>query len=115
MRAVRLMIAAARCDGTLGEEELGRLVSHAKDVGLEAEMRREWQSPRPLAEICAGIVDPAQRKDLYVLAFAVLRADEEVSGAERVFLAGLAARLALTPEEAAALERDAASRIDQFS
>lgn len=115
MRAVRLMIAAARCDGNLGEEELGRLVSHARDAGLEEEMRREWQSPRPLAEICAGVTDPRQRRDLYVLAYAVLRADDEVSGAERVFLAGLASRLALSPDEAAGFERDTASQIDQMS
>ncbi|MEO6709127.1 MAG: DUF533 domain-containing protein, partial [Planctomycetota bacterium] len=35
LRAVRIMVAAARCDGQLGEEELGQLLSHAKDAGLE--------------------------------------------------------------------------------
>lgn len=115
LRAVRIMIAAARCDGQLGEEELGRLISHAKDGGLEERMRAEWQEPRPLAEICAGISDPAQKRDLYVLAFAVLRADEEVTGAERVFLAGLAARLNLSKEQVAAIEGETARRIDQIA
>lgn len=114
LRAVRVMIAAARCDGQLGEEELGRLMSHAKDGGLEERMRAEWQEPRPLAEICAGVSDPAQKRDLYVLAYAVLRADEEVSGAERVFLAGLAARLNLSKEQVAAIEGETARRIDQI-
>ena len=113
LRAVRIMIAAARCDGQLGEEEIGEMISHAKDVGLETQMRAEWQSPRPLAEICSGVNDPAQKRDLYVLAFTVLRADDEVSGAERIFLAQLAARLALTPEMAASIEHDTARKIDQ--
>jgi uncharacterized membrane protein YebE (DUF533 family) len=113
MRAVRVMIAAARCDGQLGEEELGEMLSQAKDIGLEKQMRAEWQSPRTLAEICNGVSDPEQKRDLYVLAFTVLRADDEVSGAERIFLTQLAARLALTPEAAAGIERDIARKIDQ--
>lgn len=115
LRAVRVMIAAARCDGDLGEEELGRMVSHARDLGLEEEMRREWQTPRPLAELCAGVTDPAHKRDLYVLAYTVLRADDEINGAERVFIAGLGSRLGFTPDEAAAIERDTARRIDSFS
>lgn len=112
LRAVRVMIAAARCDGQLGEEEIGELLSNAKDAGIEAQMRAEWQRPRPLAEICAGVVDPAQKRDLYVLAYTVLRADDDVSGAERVFLAQLAARLGLTPELAATIEKETAHQID---
>lgn len=115
LRAIRVMIAAARCDGGLGEEEMGRLISHARDAGLESAMRAEWQSPRPLAEICAGIEDLDQKRDLYVLAYAVLRADEQVSGSERVFLAQLAARLGLSPEASAALETQTAARIDSVS
>ena len=113
LRAVRIMIAAARCDGQLGEEETGQLLSHARDSGLETQMRAEWQAPRPLAEICSGVSDPAQKRDLYVLAYTVLRADDEVSGAERVFLAQLGSRLGLTPELVATLERETARKIDQ--
>jgi uncharacterized membrane protein YebE (DUF533 family) len=115
LRAMRIMIAAARCDGQLGEEKLGELISHAKDAGIEAQMRSEWQAPRSLAELCAGVSDPAQQSDLYILAFAVLRADEELTGAERVFLAQLAARLGLSKEQAVALESDTARRIDLSS
>ncbi len=114
LRAVRLMMAAARCDGQLGEEELHRLMSHARDAGLEQQLRAEWQSPRPLAEICEGIRDQKQQRELYVLAFTVLRADDEVSGAERTFLAQLASKLALSPELAANIERDTARAIDQL-
>ena len=50
----------------------------------------ELQQPRPLAEIVAGVSDPAQRATLYVLAFSMVRADEQVTGAERIYLAQLA-------------------------
>lgn len=114
LRAVRIMIAAARCDDQIGEEELGQLMSHARDAGLESEMRAEWQTPRPLGEIVSGVSDPAQKRDLYVLAYTVLRADDDLSGAERIFLAQLAAKLALSAELAQAIERETARRIDQL-
>ena len=45
---------------------------------------------RPLAQIVGGVVDLQERKELYALAYAIVRADEGVSGAERVYLAQLA-------------------------
>ncbi len=113
LRALRLMIAAARCDTQLGEEEMGRLASSAKDAGLENEMRAEWQAPRPLALILRGVGDADQKRELYTLAFAILRADDEVNGAERIFLAQVASNLALTPEMTAKIERETALEIDQ--
>jgi hypothetical protein len=47
------------------------------------------------------------------LAFSIVRADEQVTGAERVFLARLASLLGLDPPAVARLEREAASRIDE--
>ncbi len=113
LRALRLMIAAARCDTQLGEEEMARLASSAKDAGLENEMRAEWQSPRPLALILRGVSDPEQKRELYTLAFTILRADDEVNAAERIFLAQVASNLALTPEMTAKIERETAQQIDQ--
>ena len=46
-----------------------------------------------------------QRGDLYTLAFAVARADETVSGGERIFLAQLAHQLGLDAAAVAELER----------
>ena len=73
---------------------------------------REVQSPRPLAEIVAGVGDSNTREQLYVLAFAVVRADEGVSGGERIFLAQLAHALGLDPATTARLETEAARGID---
>ena len=52
-----------------------------------------------------------QHDDLYTLAFAVARADETVSGAERIFLAQLAHQLGLEAVAVAELERVAVERI----
>ena len=47
-----------------------------------------------------------------MLAFTILRADEQVTGAERIYLAQLAHLLKLDAETAQALERDTGDRID---
>jgi uncharacterized membrane protein YebE (DUF533 family) len=73
---------------------------------------QEIQSPRPLAEIVSGVTDRDMKEQLYVLAFAVVRADESVSGGERIFLAQLAHALGLDPAAVARLESEAAAKID---
>jgi len=75
-------------------------------------VERELQQPRPLAEIVTGITDPAQRATLYNLAFAVVRADEQVGGAERIYLAQLANLLGLDPATVQQLEATASAKID---
>lgn len=112
LRLVRLAIAAARADGRLTDEERASIVAQARSVGAEAIVEREIQTPRPLAEIVAGVTDSNTREQLYVLAFTVVRADEGVSGGERIFLAQLAHALGLNPEATARLETAAARGID---
>ena len=112
LRLVRLAIAAARADGRLTDEERASILNQARSVGAEAVVEQEIQSPRPLAEIVAGVSDSNTREQLYVLAFTVVRADEGVSGAERIFLAQLAHALGLDPATTARLEAEAARGID---
>ncbi len=112
LRLVRLTISAARADGNLSLEERGRILEHARGVGLESEVAAEIQQPRPLAEIVGGVRDAALKADLYRLAFSIVRADEAVSGAERIYLAQLAARLGLDAAATAGIEREAAAGID---
>jgi uncharacterized membrane protein YebE (DUF533 family) len=112
LRLVRLTISAARADGNLSLEERGRILEHAREVGLEGEVAAELQQPRPLGEIVAGVEAPELKADMYRLAFAIARADEAVSGAERVYLAQLAARLGLDTAATAAIESEAAAAID---
>jgi uncharacterized membrane protein YebE (DUF533 family) len=112
LRIVRLAVSAARADGTLLPAERALILSHARDAGVESVVELELASPRPLSEIVRGITDDQRRRDLYVLAFAIVRADETVSGAERVYLAQLAHQLGLAPQVVAQLETETAAKID---
>jgi uncharacterized membrane protein YebE (DUF533 family) len=109
---VRLAISAARADGTLSPAERGILLEHARAAGAEALVLQELDQPRPLAEIVSGVSDAAAREQMYGLAFGIVRADEGVSGAERIFLAQLAHRLGLDASRVAQLETEAAAAID---
>jgi uncharacterized membrane protein YebE (DUF533 family) len=112
LRVVRLAVSAARADGTLLPAERALILSHAREAGLDSVVEVELSSPRPLAEIVAGVTESESRRDLYILAYTIVRADEHVSGAERVYLAQLAHQLGLDPATVAELEAETASKID---
>ena len=112
LRVVRLAVSAARADGTLLPAERALILSHAREAGVESVVELELASPRPLSEIVSGISEDQRKRDLYVLAFTIVRADENVSGAERVYLAQLAHQLGLDAATVAALEGETASKID---
>ena len=112
LRVVRLAISAANADGVMNEKERAAVTQQAKSAGVGEVVERELNHPRPLAEIVGGVGDPAQRATLYVLAFTVLRADEQVTGAERIYLAQLAHLLGLDPATVQSLEKDTGERID---
>lgn len=111
-RILRLVISAARADGAIGEKERAAILRESREIGAEALVESELACPRPLAEIVAGVDDPHEREALYTLAFGIVRADQDVNGAERVFLVQLANLLALDASRVQLLERDAAARID---
>jgi uncharacterized membrane protein YebE (DUF533 family) len=111
-RMVRLALSAAQADGALGPEERTTVLARAQEAGLADLVERELQQPRPLVDIVAGVTEPAQRATLYSLAFAVVRADEQVGGAERIYLAQLANLLGLDPAAVQQLEGAAAKKID---
>jgi uncharacterized membrane protein YebE (DUF533 family) len=113
LRVIRLMISAAGADGQLGPEEREAILAEARTAGAEDAVARELESPRPLADIVAGVGDTKLREDLYTLAFGIIRADETVTGGERIYLAQLAHQLGLEADAVARLESKAASRIDE--
>lgn len=115
LRVVRLAVSAARADGTLLPAERALILSHAREAGLDAIVELELATPRPLSEIVGGVTDDARKRDLYVLAYTIVRADESVSGAERVYLAQLAHQLGLTPDTVSQLEAATALDIDTQS
>ena len=112
VRLVRLAISAARADGTLGPDELELLMARAREAGAEQLVEAEINARRPLAEIVAGVSDPRQKEELYALAYALVRADEQVTGAERVYLAQLAHVLGLGDDVTSRLESETDAGID---
>jgi uncharacterized membrane protein YebE (DUF533 family) len=112
LQLMRLMISAARADGDLGPAERERILAEAREVGAEALVLREIESPRPLGEIVAGVADPQLKEQLYTLAFTIVRADEAVAGGERIYLAQLAHRLSLDAATVSRLEAEVAARVD---
>jgi uncharacterized membrane protein YebE (DUF533 family) len=112
LRIVRLAVSAARADGTLTAPERALILEQARKAGVEAAAEQEIDRPHPLADIVRGITDDVARHDLYILAFTIVRADEEVTGGERVYLAQLAHQLGLDAATAARLESETIARID---
>ena len=114
-RVIQVAVSAARADGQLTDQEKSMIMDRAREAGLESIVEKELAQTRSLADIVRGVTDPAVAKDLYVLAFAIVRADENVSGAERIYLAQLAHQLGLDPATVQAIETETANKIDSLS
>ena len=114
-RIIQLAVSAAKADGQLTDQERAMIMARAREAGLEAIVEAELNQRRPLADVVRGVADPAIKKDLYVLAFAIVRADESISGAERIYLAQLAHQLGLEPSAVQAIEAETANKIDSQS
>jgi uncharacterized membrane protein YebE (DUF533 family) len=112
LRIVRLAVSAAYADGSVSDAERAAILEQAKTAGVGEIVEAEMQSPRPLAEIVSGISDAAQRATMYVLAYSMVRGDEQPTGAERIYLAQLANLLGLDVATVQQLEDKAAHRID---
>jgi uncharacterized membrane protein YebE (DUF533 family) len=112
LRIVRLAVSAAYADGSVSEAERAAILDQATTAGVAEIVESEMQQPRPLAEIAAGVTDVAQRATMYVLAYTLVRGDEQPTGAERIYLAQLANLLGIDVATVQELERKAASRIE---
>lgn len=112
VRVIQLAVSAAKADGTLTDQERAMIVERARQAGVESIVDAELAQPRPLAAIVGGVTDVQAQRELYVLAFTIIRADEAVSGAERIYLAQLANYLGLDPAAAQAIENETATAID---
>ena len=112
VRVIRLAVSAAKADGTLADSERESIMARAREAGLESVVEAELGQMRPLADIVRGVTDPQMKKDLYVVAFTIVRADEAVSGAERIYLAQLAHQLGLDAASVTSLEAETSANID---
>ena len=112
LQFVRLAISAAHADGSVSDQERQAILDQAHIAGVDRIVEQELMQPRPLVEIVAGVTDDTHRGTLYVLAYSILRGDEQPSGAERIYLAKLAHLLGLDPKTVQQLEQNAGKRID---
>ena len=112
LQIVRLAISAAYADGAVSDQERAAILDQARIAGVDRLVEQELTQPRPLADIVAGVNDDTHRGTLYVLAFGILRGDEQPTGAERIYLAKLAHLLGLDPGTVQQLEQNTAKRID---
>jgi len=111
-RVIRLAVSAAKADGQLSDQERALILERARQAGLEGAVEAELSQSRALAAIVRGVTDPTVKHELYVLAFTIVRGDETVSGAERIYLAQLAHQLGLDPAAVQRLEIETSVRID---
>ncbi len=97
IRMIQVMIAAAHADGTLDQEEETRIISQLNRSDLSREERDffldELHQPRRVAELTAGISDPATARAMYLLAVNTVTVD---SPEERQWLDELAQGLQLS-------------------
>lgn len=112
LRIVRLAVSAAYADGSVSDTERAAILDQAKSAGVAEVVEAEMRQPRPLAEIVSGVADAAQRATMYVLAYSIVRGDDQPTGAERIYLAQLATLLGISVATVQELEQQAASRIE---
>jgi len=105
------MVSASRADGQASEAEKQAILEHARKAGVESLVEDEWLRPTPLSSVIGVVNDPQQRADLYVLAYAIVRADEGICGAERIYLAQLASLLKLDKATVDRLEEETDNKI----
>jgi uncharacterized membrane protein YebE (DUF533 family) len=112
LRIIQLLVSAARADGAMTSDEQQAILERARELGVERHVQDELAHGHSLREIVGDVTDPDLREKLYGLAFTVVRADEQVNGGERIYLAQLAHHIGLDPAAVAQIEKQIASQID---
>jgi hypothetical protein len=102
VRAMRAMIAAAYADGELQDEEREIIEGRLDNLpDNEAEfIRAELCDPKPVSTFAKGVVNKRDKKLIFGLAVAVLKADGKAMKGETEFARELAKTLGLSNSEA---------------
>lgn len=115
---IRAMVAAARADGALDNEERERIFAEAERLDLSAEEKGEvfgvLDTPPDPRAIAALAATEAQKAELYLAS--AMAMGEAHSASERTYLGALAGALRLPPELRARLDaqlREAAEAVRQ--
>lgn len=105
---VRAMIAAAKADGTIDEQERDAITAQIKASDLEADASKvlinEMLNPLNVSEIAAASDSPEAAIEIYLASMAIVDVDNEQ---ERQFLDQLAAAMEIAPELKADIEAEA--------
>ena len=96
--ALRAMIAAAKADGQVDEQEMQRILGHlSSDDVTEAERQfvlAEIRAPLDPSDLAKDVRNPAQAAEVYAASLLAIDIDSE---AERAYLRALASALRLDP------------------
>jgi len=97
-RMIQVMAAAANADGMIDEREEQAILDRLREIDISQEERLylldELHHPKEVAELVAGVSNPATAKAMYMIAFAAIEVDTD---AERAWLDQLARGLGLSP------------------
>jgi uncharacterized membrane protein YebE (DUF533 family) len=103
------MVAAAKADGHIDEEERARIADRLQRDGMTAEetafLERELAAPMDVERLVKAARTREQAVEIYTASLLAIRTD---NAAERGYLAMLAARLGLEPDLAASIEKTVA-------
>lgn len=79
VRLLQVMVAAAHADGQLDAEEEKAVIGRLKDEQFSQEEKMfllsEMHNPKSIADLTAGITDPATAKMMYMLAVGTIEID----------------------------------------
>lgn len=96
---LRAMLAAAKADGHIDEQEQGRIDAYLQKLGLDPEalhfVKNELAKPLNVKEVAAGADSPAAAAEIYLTSLLAIDID---SDQERAYLDDLAKELKLPPE-----------------
>ena len=105
---LKAMIASAKADGHIDEQEKNIISQHAEKLGLDASIagfiRKELTSVLDAKDVAAGADSPKAAAEIYLVSRMTLNLDNEN---ERQYLEQLAQALELAPDLIAELEQQA--------
>ena len=99
MALLRAMLAAAKADGHIDEQEQSRIDAYLQKLNLDPEalhfVKNELAKPLNVKEVAAGADSPAAAAEIYLTSLLTINID---SDQERAYLEDLARELKLPPE-----------------
>ncbi len=105
---IKAMIASAKADGHIDEQEKNIISEHAEKLGLETSVaefiKNELASPLDAKDVAVGADSPEAAAEIYLVSMMTLNLDNDK---EREYLTQLAQALELDPDLAAELEQQA--------